>query len=118
MSIFETWPHQWFGWFRDSVDDWGQVPLFSEVVDETWNPSDLNELADYLKNCPIGLVTSARAVNCGMCGEDLGNPSVQRTDQVWIWPESLEHFVRKHHARLPDAMVNHMRARDYQVPNS
>jgi hypothetical protein len=45
-----------------------------------------------------------------------GLGSTDRTDGVWIWPEGLAHYVEHHDVRLPDAFIDTMAARGFEVP--
>ncbi|MEV7124815.1 hypothetical protein [Streptomyces sp. NPDC093260] len=38
------------------------------------------------------------------------------TDGTWLWPVDLTHYVRRHHAALPQEFLDHIRANDYTVP--
>jgi hypothetical protein len=117
MSLFETWPHNWFGIWKAAESDPFEVPVFSEVVDETWRPHDLDRLVEYLRACPVSITSSMRPARCTLCDYFLPEPSAQRSDGVWVWPSSLSHYVAEHHVRLPDRIVEHIRERGYGVPN-
>lgn len=116
MNIFVEWPHNWFGLWKMSEADPHQVPLFSDVVDASWNPPDLGDLLDYLKRCPVALACGMRPAKCPYCEDLLLEPGTQRSDGLWVWPSSLAHYVEKHHVRLPDRMVMHIRNLDYNPP--
>lgn len=114
MTLFENWPHNWFGLWKTSEAEVAQVPLFTDVVDPKWNPPDLADILDYLRNCPVALACGAGAGACPLCGETLNDLGCQRSDGVWVWPASLEHYVSRHHVRLPDRMVEQIRGRQYR----
>jgi hypothetical protein len=116
MTLFENWPHNWFGLWKTSEADSAQVPLFTDVVDPAWNPPDLADILAYLRSCPVALASSAGAGACPLCGEMLNDLGCQRSDGVWVWPASLEHYVSRHQVRLPDRMVEQIRGRQYRVP--
>lgn len=117
MSIFESWPHNWFGVWKSAESDMFEVPIFSDVVDTTWHPYDLDRLVEYLRTCPISITSSIRPLPCPHCDYLLPEPSAQRSDGVWVWPSSLSHYVAKHHVRLPDRLMERIRGREYQIPN-
>lgn len=118
MSLFETWPHNWFGVWTTADSAPFEVPVFSEVVDATWRPHDLDRLVEYLRACPVSITSSMRPVPRTLCDHLLPEPSAQRSDGVWVWPSSLSHYVAQHHVRLPDRLVERIRGREYRVPNS
>lgn len=37
-------------------------------------------------------------------------------DGTWVWPKALAHYVREHQVGLPEALLDHMRARDFVAP--
>ncbi len=116
MTLFENWPHNWFGLWKNSEADPTQVPLFEEIVDAGWNPPDLADILAYLRNCPVAIASRPLSEPCPMCEETLGDLTAQRSDGVWVWPASLEHYVSRHNVRLPDRMVEHIRGRGYTPP--
>lgn len=117
MSIFENWQHNWFGFWRTSADAKPfNAPLLNEIIDSEWNPTDINRIVNYLRQCPVVIGTSTPPIACAMCDHKIPNPSIQRTDGVWIWPEVLTHYVEMHHVRLPDRMTEHIRAQEFEIP--
>ena len=38
------------------------------------------------------------------------------TDGTWLWPADLVHYVRRHHAALPQEFLDHIRTNGYTVP--
>jgi hypothetical protein len=116
MTLFETWPHNWFGLWKDSKADLFELPLFTDVVDPSWNPGDLALLVRYLTECPVAIASPAKPVPCPMCDETLREPGSQRSDGLWVWPSSLAHFVNRHHVRLPDRLVARIREHGYEIP--
>jgi hypothetical protein len=116
MTLFESWPHNWFGVWKNSEADPFQVPLFDEIVDASWNPSDLGDIVAYLKDCPVSITSQSLSEPCPLCGEVLDDLTAQRSDGVWGWPSTLAHYVSKHHVRLPDRFAEHIRSNKYAVP--
>jgi hypothetical protein len=116
MSIFVEWPHNWFGLWKAEEADPPQVPLFADVVDVTWGPTDLGDIVRYLQKCPVALASGVRPEKCPFCEDLLTEPGTQRSDGLWVWPSSLAHYVSRHHVRLPDRMVEHIRSRGYTPP--
>ncbi len=116
MMLFENWPHNWFGLWKNAESDPFEVPLFRDVVDPGWNPHDLTKMLTYLRECPVALASGAKPAPCPICGETLNDLGCQRSDGTWVWPASLEHYVSRHHVRLPDRMVEHIRSRGYTPP--
>ena len=113
MTIFDSWPNQWFGLFKLPGDTFLQVPLFEEIIDANWSPPDFDRIVDYLDSCPIAVQTKPVEGKCHLCAEKVSNASIQYSDGYWVWPVSLSHYVRHHHVRLPDRMVADIRNANY-----
>jgi hypothetical protein len=43
---------------------------------------------------------------CRFCGAE--NGSSERSDGVYLWPEGLAHYIRRHNVRLPAAVIEHI----------
>ena len=93
---------QGIGYFITSLAD-EELPAPQELV----GPDDrLLRVADYLDR---GLIhESYRGISwCRFqCGEEcMGSRDL--TDGVWVWPEGLSHYLRRHSVRLPEEFVAH-----------
>ena len=49
------------------------------------------------------------------CGED-DLATTDLTDGVWLWPQSLSHYIDAHDVVLPDAFLSHVRKNNWKVP--
>lgn len=117
MKLFEDWPHNWFGYWRDgSGPEPTNVPLLTEIIDTGWQIDDRAQIVAYLEACPCAQSAGRPLQPCSLCGEDPIDPSLAQTDGVWIWPGRLPHMVIQHSVRLPDRMVEHIRLRAYVPP--
>jgi hypothetical protein len=114
--FFAEWRPRWYGFWRGGreVDD--ALPRFGDLVDRSWAPSDRAELVDYLERAPIVLTGERPTRRCRLCGDFEFDPSAYRFDGEWLWPLDLPHLVARHAVRLPDALVERIRARDYRPP--
>jgi|SRR6185437_7078330 len=117
MSIFSDWDFPVF-LFKFSDDVKLQVPLYTEVVDRSWNPSDLDKIVNYLRQGRVVTSTPAfDSIICPICEETIEQTtSSQQSDGRWIWLSSLSHYVQFHNIRLPDRMVEQIRSNDYRLP--
>jgi hypothetical protein len=113
MTLFDEWPHKWYGFCRGENDTHSVLPLLSELVDTAWRPANLQNILAYLRTAPAEIAAPMENATCNLCGKDIGNPSVQLGDDEWAWPLRLSHLVEEHHVRLPDAFVDHIRNRQY-----
>lgn len=116
MSIFETWPHLYFIW-KESFEEVADCPTLADVVDVNWTPEDLLQIIAYLEKCPVSLVSPfGNADVCSQCGKQVSAFQSQHSDGTWVWFARLPHYVREHHVRLPDRLVEHIRRNNYTVP--
>jgi hypothetical protein len=117
LTLFSDWLPPFF-LFMLAAEDILQVPHLSEVIDRTWNPPDRDRLVAYLRDCPaITAVPRFDPVVCQICGETLERcSSTQQSDGLWIWFKPVVHYVQLHHVRLPDRMVERIRANKYRPP--
>ena len=111
-NTFSEWKCRFF-LFKFRAEDFGQVPVFSEVVDPAWDPPDLDEIVRYLRQAPVtAATTSFNPIVCPICHTTL-DPicSAQQSDGRYHWFHTLGHYVEFHNVRLPDRMVEHIRSR-------
>lgn len=53
-------------------------------------------------------------VGLRICGDWAGSRCL--TDNVWVWPEGLSHYVEEHSVRLPREFIDSMLERRFEVP--
>ena len=111
-TIFSEWKSRVF-LFKIRQEDFGQVPIITEVTDSSWSPPDLAEIVRYLREAPvIAVTTTCSPIVCPLCHATL-DPlcSAQQSDGHYYWFHTLSHYVKVHNVRLPDRMVEHIRSR-------
>lgn len=108
------WPHQWFGfWSIDPTDS--SAPSVHDFVDKSWNPHDKERIITYLTEAPTVLSGGGELDRCLLCESDELSDYFQ-SDDKWLWPEDLAHYVASHGVVLPARFVEHIRAHDYLPP--
>jgi hypothetical protein len=85
-----------------------ELPDPRDFVDESWDPTERQDVADYLRNGFVPWVAMGFSP-CRICGSP--NGSVEYTDWTYIWPQGLSHYVSEHSVRLPREVVEHIRSR-------
>ncbi len=117
MKQFTKWPFNWFGFWGPSVEEplWPRMDVF---IDPDWDPQEKSAVLSYLDRAVVVTIAGIPSTKCGICGEDIGNPSAYKSDGVWLWPLGLSHDVRRHGVRLPDRMVEHMRRNGFKPPEN
>jgi hypothetical protein len=76
----------------------------TDLVDESWDPSERDTIASYLDDGATAKTWMGRA-QCRFCGKLLGCSDL--TDGTFIWPEGLSHYLSVHAVRLPQSFVQH-----------
>ncbi|MGW5303311.1 hypothetical protein ACWERF_05210 [Streptomyces griseoluteus] len=79
-------------------------------------PWDEHRVLAYLESA-LEIYSTMGAERDVLTGEEwiVGSGSLM-TDGTWLWPVDLTHYVRRHHAVLPQEFLDHIRASHYTVP--
>jgi hypothetical protein len=93
------------------------LPHPREVVDQSWCPQERACVRAYLQTglpfaCFDGLSY------CRFECREGGGGCQEFTDDEWVWPEGLAHYVEQHAIRLPDAFLDTVRSRAGQSPSA
>jgi len=70
----------------------------------------------YLKKAPVVLAASAGFSKCLLCKTELPAAEYQSDDQ-FLWPSSLYHYMAVHSVRLPDNFAVHMKKKGFKPPS-
>lgn len=116
-NIFSEWQQQWILPPNDLSEGTPQLPSLLDWIDKNWEPQDITSIVDYLRDSPMFTrALSPEKFRCVLCGQDLGDGTIWKSDGFWVWPQELAHLVEDHHLRLPDRMVEHIRKQSYLPP--
>jgi hypothetical protein len=93
------------------------LPHPRELVDRSWCPQERARTLAYLRSglpfaCFEGLSY------CRFECREGGGGCQEFTEEEWVWPEGLAHYVERHDVRLPDAFLDAARARAWQPPSA
>ena len=93
----------------------GDAPSLRDAVQDS-GPWDEYRILTYLESAPE-IYTTMSAGRDALTGEEWipGSGSLM-TDGIWLWPVDLVHYVRRHHAALPQEFLAHIRTNGYTVP--
>jgi hypothetical protein len=83
-----------------------------------WSQVEREQIAMYLEQGI--LINEQMGVGIPRFKEDLEKNlgCGDRTDGVWVWPQSLPHYVRNHGVFLPDSFVEHVRMNSFSIPET
>lgn len=102
MRNAETWPHRWFGYWREDGTEFFDCPNVFDWLEPGWADDVLlADIASYLDSSPYVAATSSEP--CVLCKRRQGASLVYRTDGLWYWPDTLSHYVTHHQVRLPNS---------------
>jgi hypothetical protein len=109
--ILRSWPHNWYGIWMGTVHTTEDLPSVFSAVDPSWEPDDKDQLVTYLTQTVVVEATTWMTT-CPLCPSELPTLNYQ-SDGVWLWPQSLAHYVVWHSVVIPDRFAEHIRRRDY-----
>ncbi|MET7679182.1 hypothetical protein [Streptomyces sp. NPDC005423] len=91
------------------------APSLRDAVRDS-GPWDQDRVLTYLESA-LEIYTTMGVERDALTGEEwiTGSGSLM-TDGTWLWPVDLVHYVRRHHAALPQEFLDHIRTTNYTVP--
>jgi hypothetical protein len=122
-SVFETWSHRWFGYWKEMGELYDLCPSILDFIDPSWDAEIRDKVLEYLLSAPAICATSRIAFPCvihgSYCLEEHGEAGGlnYRTDGWLDWCPDLYHYIRHHAVRIPNIMVAHMASREFQPPD-
>lgn len=114
-EIVNNWNAKWFGFWGEADDD----PIFlspSKITQKGWLKQKKNKIVYYLANSPCLFVGQIPHEKCLICPEMIHVASVS-TDNEWLWPHNLAHYVAAHDVLLPPKFVEHIESQKFTPPN-
>jgi len=88
------------GYWRDeTAPDW---PDPRDLIDPSWDAATRDAVVAYLKAGRVPW-TQLGFSTCRICGKP--NGCSELTDDTYVWPEGLAHYVADHGVRLPEEFV-------------
>ncbi|MBV2356448.1 hypothetical protein KUM39_19040 [Streptomyces sp. J2-1] len=91
------------------------APSLRDAVQDS-GPWDEDRILAYLESAPE-IYTTMGAERDALTGDEwITGAGSLVTDGTWLWPTDLVHYVRRHHAALPQEFLDHIRATNYTVP--
>lgn len=79
-------------------------------------PAERDRVLDYLTNAPVVLAARSYAVDVFAPEREPLVPLNFRTDGSWVWPGAVPYYLREHSVVPDPDLVNHIRARQFVVP--
>lgn len=83
------------------------------MVDPAWNAMERRRVIAYLRSGRHAAAYKGWST-CRFCKQP--NGSTELTDNMWLWPEGLAHYLEVHQVKLPEDFLTHVRMHGYQVP--
>ncbi|MCH0561415.1 hypothetical protein [Streptomyces sp. MUM 16J] len=93
----------------------GDASSLHDAVRST-GPEDEDRILTYLESALEIYSTMGARRDALTDDEWIAGSESLLTDGTWLWPIDLVHYVRRHHAALPQEFIDHIRANDYTPP--
>jgi hypothetical protein len=91
---------------RDSYETRGIfLPWPEDYIDPEWHGHERNLVIAHLRNAP-DVARHKNFAACRICGLRVG--STDKSDDTYIWPSGLAHYVEDHGVRPPPEFVMHI----------
>jgi len=117
MIDLTDWPHRWYGRWKEDAHDTAieQFPSIIDVSGAEWDEDEIQKVASYLRSGAIAIASPGIARNV-VDGTQFAATTSWRSDGVWLWPDTLAHYLERYRIRLPAKLIDHIRANGYVVP--
>ncbi len=106
-----------FGFWSGGGQGEAHLPRLEVWIAPDWQPTDKAGLLRYIEQSPVVVAASTPQTPCLICDKRLSSSSFQ-SDGVWLWPQDLIHYLNAHQVRLPEALVEHIRAKNHRPPEA
>jgi hypothetical protein len=106
-QIAKEWKYKWFGFWGSEEKHLGKVYLAKDYIDTSCSEENRRKISNYLQYSPIILAGQQSKQKCGLCDE-LAETPYYRSDGIWLWADSLGHYVECHNFCIPNAMAEHI----------
>lgn len=116
MDNYLNWSRPGLGYWKEQGSAYSEDPSIEGFIDVGWNPSDKNQIIEYLRSAELVAATSGMAFPCVICRQRIASTVCVRTDGEFYWLDVLAHYVEQHHLRLPESMLKHMRELQFTPP--
>ncbi|MGY0486488.1 hypothetical protein [Streptomyces sp. WG-D5] len=106
------------GFFREGNENGDPTKYVESLIDAVTGPamSDEEQILSYLGGGTEFYTTMGADLDALTGDERIAGSGSLRTDGTWVWPVDLEHYIRRHHAAIPDDFRAHIRAHGYRAP--
>jgi len=118
MINLNDWPHRWYGRWKEEANDTA-VEHFPSIIDVSgaeWDDDEIQKVVSYLRSGTVAIASPGIARNV-VDGTQLSATTSWKSDGVWLWPDTLAHYLQRYRIQLPGKLVDHIRANGYVVPS-
>lgn len=116
MSNVDSWPHKWFGVWREYGPKYKDCPSIHEfVARDVVATYDKKKLREYLVNGHIVASTSRASFPCPFTGTRHAGSISFRTDGEWLWLDDLPDYIDLFEVAIPSAWLCSIKARNYKL---
>lgn len=116
MINLDRWPHRWYGRWREIRGlESEDVPSIHDVLGWKWDEQELAKVVAYLRAGAL-VIFSPGVAKSLLGGDKIIGTHSWLTDGVWLWPETLAHYVEADKVCMPPAFLKHIKSNGYAVP--
>jgi hypothetical protein len=117
MIDLNTWPHRWFGFWREYGPDYRRCPSIRECIRPDLTAQyDKQALRTYMTTAQNVAMTSRASFPDPVTGERHRGAIGQMTDGVWTWMSDLPDYIDKYDVAIPTAWLREIQRNGYVPP--
>jgi hypothetical protein len=104
-QIAYDWNHKWYGFFGAGEENGIKPFVLEDYLDYSCPPETKQKIVNYLRQSPVYIFSFEKTrTKCAKCGDFL-TTGLFRSDNIWLWPDSLSHVVEKHNICIPNEFL-------------
>lgn len=117
MIDLETWPHRWYGFWREYGPEYRRCPSIHDCIRPELTVSyDKVRLREYMTSAQDVAMTSRASFPDPITGERHRGTIGQMTDGRWTWMSDLPDYIEKYDVAIPAAWLRDIKHHGYIPP--
>lgn len=94
------------------VTDYPDCPIVQDFIDPKWESTERDMVIKYLKT-GVEKDRYRGYSTCRICGKHNNGDSCL-TDNTWVWPEGLAHYLEEHNVKPPQEFIEWVKKQTHQ----
>lgn len=114
MKVIQSWPNKWFGLWKEQGVGYEKCPsLNSFIYPDLVKEYSLTKLFYYLEHSQTIATTSGSSFADVITGQTIKESISYKTDGIWLWLDSLPHYVKEHNVAIPISFLHNIEVNKY-----